>query len=93
MPIDKKEGAMSMLPIIAVLDANVLFSASLHDTLLRAAEIALFQPLWTLEILEEMRRNLVKSGKLTKEQSQKLVATLTTVFAGALVPSSYWIFA
>jgi hypothetical protein len=42
----------------AVLDANVLFHMPLCDTLLRLAEIELFDPFWSDRILDEMSRNL-----------------------------------
>ena len=47
-----------MLPLIALLDANVIWSAAVRDTLLLAAEQALFRPLWTQQILDEMARGL-----------------------------------
>lgn len=45
-----------------VLDACVLFPASLRDTLLRAADADLYRVHLTADILEEVRRNLVKKG-------------------------------
>ncbi|MEN1974092.1 PIN domain-containing protein [Cellulomonas olei] len=39
----------------ALLDACVLVPASLADTLLRAAEAGLYRPLWSAEILREVR--------------------------------------
>jgi predicted nucleic acid-binding protein len=46
------------MPLVALLDANVLWSAAVRDTLLRAAESALFRPVWSAEILGEVARNL-----------------------------------
>ncbi len=43
-----------------VLDANILFSAPLRHTLLRAANAGLFRLHWTDEILEEVRCNLIE---------------------------------
>ncbi len=57
----------------AVLDASVLFPAAVRDTLLRAAGAGLYQLYWSTDILEEVRRNLVKSGRATQEQAQRLV--------------------
>ncbi len=39
----------------ALLDANVLASVALADTLLRTAEAGLYRPLWSRRILEEVR--------------------------------------
>lgn len=41
-----------------VLDANVLYPASLRDTLLRAAAKGLFRPAWTAAIWDEVLDNL-----------------------------------
>jgi len=49
-----------MLSLTAVLDACVLFPASLRDTLLRAANADLYGMRLTDEILEEVSRNLIK---------------------------------
>jgi predicted nucleic acid-binding protein len=89
MPIEKKKEEMSMLPMIAVLDANVLFSAPLRDTLLRAAELDLYQVRWTPEILEEVRRNLSKKGKSSEAKAQRLIDTISSVFHDAQVVEDY----
>lgn len=46
------------MPLLALLDANVLWSAALRDTLLLAAEEDLFRPVWSRQILEEMSRSI-----------------------------------
>jgi hypothetical protein len=81
-------------PFQVVLDANVLFPFTLRDTLLRAAEQELYLPGWSKDILEEMRRNLVKTGHTTEEKSHRLVAQMKRAFPEAeitgyeyLVPS------
>lgn len=68
-----------------VLDACVLFPFSLRDTLLWAAYAGFYQPYWSPEILEEMRRNLVRTGTTTKEQAHSLVARIQKNFPDALV--------
>jgi predicted nucleic acid-binding protein len=78
-----------MTTIVAVLDANVLFPASLRDTLVRANERGFYQMQWTLEILEEVRRNLVKTNRVTEEKAQRLINTLMAVFPQALVNENY----
>ena len=51
-------------PFAVVLDANVLYSAPLRDTLLRAAAEGFFHARWSEQILDEVQRNLVlKAGK------------------------------
>ncbi|MEU8001106.1 PIN domain-containing protein [Catellatospora sp. NPDC049111] len=47
--------------ISAVLDACVLVPSVLADTLLRCAEDEHYRPLWSAEILDEVRRNLPQS--------------------------------
>jgi predicted nucleic acid-binding protein len=67
------------------LDANVLYPASVRDTLLRAFEAGLIQAYWSEQILEEMRRNLVLNSQCTNEQAASLVATLRRVFPTSIV--------
>ncbi len=74
-----------MSPFSAVLDASVLFPAAIRDTLLRAGGAGLYQLYWSDEILEEVRRNLVKSGRATEEQAQRLVDTMQRAFPEAMV--------
>jgi predicted nucleic acid-binding protein len=69
---------------IVVLDACVLFPAALRDTLLRAAKARLYQPRWSADILEEVRRNLVEKGN-QPDLVQRLINILKEVFAGATV--------
>lgn len=71
-----------------VLDAEVLFSAPIRDTLLRVAEAGLYRLFWTEEILEEVRRNLVKNNKITEDQARQLISTLKLAFPEAMIPLS-----
>lgn len=64
----------------AVLDTNVLVPASLRDTLLRAAEVGLYEPLWTVQILEELRRTLVSNDLTTPEGADRLMAAMQASF-------------
>ena len=66
--------------LTAILDACVLFSASLRDILLRSADADLYTMQITDEILEETRRNLINKRNLTKIQGQRLVEAVTTSF-------------
>lgn len=59
-----------------ILDANVLFSAPLRDLLVRCAARRLYRVHWSATILEEMRRNLVGTGRVSEEKSHVLVEKL-----------------
>jgi predicted nucleic acid-binding protein len=76
---------MITAPFKVVLDANVLYPFSLRDTLLRAAAAALFQVYWSDEILEETRRNLVKSAAVPEDSATRLIATMKAAFPEARV--------
>ena len=68
-----------------VLDVCVLFPAALRDTLLRAAAAGLYRVRWSKPILEEVRRNLVDSGRTTELQAEWLLATMGEFFPEAAV--------
>jgi hypothetical protein len=70
---------------LAVLDACVLFPAALRDTLLRTAEACLYRPRWTDAILDEVRRNLVESGRISKGQAARLIDVMRGAFPSAMV--------
>lgn len=46
----------------AFLDTCVLYPAYLCDTLLRLAEAETFRALWSVDVLDELRRNLIEQG-------------------------------
>lgn len=71
--------------IVAVLDANVLYPQELRDTLIRAGQKDLYHMRWTHEILEEMRRNLVKRGRSTEIKSARLVGILQNMRESLIV--------
>jgi predicted nucleic acid-binding protein len=68
----------------ALLDTCVLYPAYLCDTLLRLAEAAAYRPLWSAEVLAELRRNLVERG-IPVERVDRRLAHMTRSFPDALV--------
>ena len=76
---------MSPSPLVAVLDANVLYPMTLRDTLLRAAEVDLYQPRWSTPILDEMERNLVEGEVMTADKAARLRSVMTEAFEEAEV--------
>ncbi len=67
-------------PFVVVLDANVLFPFSLRDTLLRAAAAGFYQVRWSSQILDEMTRNLISTGRMPEHKAQRLRAIMTREF-------------
>lgn len=45
----------------ALFDTNVLYGAFLNDLTLEMADRGLFRPLWSADIMEELRRNLLNA--------------------------------
>jgi predicted nucleic acid-binding protein len=68
----------------AVLDANVLVPIHLTDLLLRLSEAETYRPLWSQEILEEVRRNLPKVG-LTAAKAAHRVGVMCREFPDAMI--------
>ena len=68
-----------------VLDACVLIPATLRDTLLRAVEKGMYRLHWSDEILDEVRRNLVKREMTSPEDAQDLIEQMDRFFAEANV--------
>jgi predicted nucleic acid-binding protein len=74
--------------LAVVLDACVLIPASLRDALLYPAVLHVYRPLWSAQILDEVRRNLLelKRGQpITPESADKLIHDLRRAFPAALV--------
>lgn len=71
----------------AVLDACVLYPASLRDTLLRLAALELYDPLWSARILAEATRNLVEDQRMAPDSAARLVAAMADVFEAAEIPA------
>ena len=59
-----------------VLDANVLYSAVLRDTLLRTAERGLCRIFWSEQILDDMCRSLIATRSAASENVSSLRASM-----------------
>ncbi|MFB2554542.1 PIN domain-containing protein [Herbiconiux liangxiaofengii] len=68
----------------AFFDTNALYGSWLNDLLLRLADRGAFRPLWSSDVMEELRRNLVKNG-VVPDFVDKRLATMVTYFPDAMV--------
>jgi len=75
---------LSDLPL-ALLDANVLVQASVRDTLLRLAEYAAYRPLWSIDIINEVKRTLESKLGIAAERTVWLETQLREHFPEAWV--------
>src|SRR5580658_4492712 len=76
---------MRLSQFVAVLDTCVLAPMPVMDTLLRLAEEpAFYTPKWSKEILEELRRTLLKFGR-TPAQIERRVETMVKAYPDAMV--------
>jgi predicted nucleic acid-binding protein len=74
---------MAVFPVI--LDSCVLYPMYLRDTLLSAAEVGLYRPYWSQEILDGVFRNLVAKQKITQQQATRLEQQIKFAFPDAMV--------
>jgi predicted nucleic acid-binding protein len=68
-----------------VLDACVLLPASIRDTLLRTADAGLYRLHLTNNILEEVRRNLVKKEIIQESDAKNLIDKIKHYFPESFV--------
>lgn len=68
-----------------VLDACVLIPMPIVDLLLRLADSKQFRPLWSMDILDEVERNLVSQLGLEPAKARKRVTTMRDYFPDAMV--------
>jgi predicted nucleic acid-binding protein len=67
----------------ALLDTNVLFGATLTDTLLRLAEEDAFTPLWSADILRELQEVLVREAGLSTSAAALRISHMRAAFPRA----------
>lgn len=79
---------MAFLSVI--LDSCVIYPMPLCDTLLRAAEAELYQVYFSQEILDGATRNLIKNGRMTKNQAKRFQKILFKLLA-CFLPTSIFI--
>lgn len=85
MLLFREEVSIGMTPSGAVLDACVIFPASLRDTLLRAADANLYTLQLTDGIMEEVCRNLVNKDCILEAQAQKLARVIKEKFTEGFI--------
>jgi predicted nucleic acid-binding protein len=73
------------MTVSALLDTNVLYPAYLRDSLLRLADAGLYRPLWSVDILVELRRNLIGTAALAESAVARTIALMNTHFDDAEV--------
>lgn len=73
-----------MLVPSAVLDASVLFPAALRDTLFRAAVLRLYDLCLSEEILDELQRSLISTGRSDRQSAGRLIEAIHTAFPDSI---------
>jgi predicted nucleic acid-binding protein len=68
------------------LDTCTIYGAALADLLLTLAERSTYRPLWSNDVLEELRRNLVAAG-IDPAAVQRRIDAMNSAFPDALVTS------
>ena len=70
----------------AFLDANVLYPVGLRDSLLWIAHAGVYSPLWSSDVLDEMRRNILKRRpEVGTRELDQMIADMREAFPEAEV--------
>ncbi len=69
----------------AFLDANVVYSATLNDLLLRLGEFEVFRPLWSKDVLRELETALVRNAGVSPDKAQRRIGDMQVAFPTAEV--------
>jgi predicted nucleic acid-binding protein len=69
----------------AFLDTCVLYSSTLRDTLLRIAETDAFRPLWSADVLAELKSVLEREAHVDSGKTSRLIGQLQQAFPASEV--------
>ncbi len=72
-----------------VLDACVLLPMPLADTLLQLAEAGYYIPVWSAELLDEIRRNLIIKWGLSEERADRRIRVMRQAWVPARGPGRH----
>jgi predicted nucleic acid-binding protein len=73
------------MPFSALYDANVLYPFEIRDVLMVAARTGVFRVLWSDEILDECARNLIKDGRATQDNMDRMFTAMKKLYPNATV--------
>jgi hypothetical protein len=76
------------MPFQAIYDACLLYPFEIRDVLMVAARTRKFELRWTDAILDEFTRNLIKDGRATADNMQRLVADMKKLYPRATISLS-----
>ncbi len=68
-----------------VLDTCTLYPAHLRDTLLRLAELGLYRPMWSSDILRELSTNLENTARIDGQAVDRLLSEMSSSFPEAYI--------
>lgn len=69
----------------ALYDANELYPFEIRDVLMVAARTRVFRVLWSDEILNECARNLIKDGRATQDNMDRMFGMMKTIYPDATI--------
>ena len=73
------------MPFSALYDANVLYPFEIRDVLMVAARTGVFRVLWSDDILDECARNLIKDGRATQDNMDRMFTVMKKLYPDATV--------
>lgn len=73
------------MPFSALYDANVLYPFEIRDVLMVAARTGVFRVLWSDDILDECERNLIKNGRATQDNMDRMFTVMKRLYPDATV--------